>query len=82
MHIITRKRLLEFSEKHPDAEEPLDRWYRIVKRNDFDSFSDLRKIFPDVDLVGRLACFKSLKKYVDTVEIMRHASCVSEILYA
>ncbi len=52
--MITRKRLLEFSEKHPDAAEPLDRWYRIVKHSNFESFTDLRKSFPHADLVGRL----------------------------
>lgn len=57
MHIITRRRLLEFSKKYPDAYEPLDRWYRIVKRSDFDSFSELRTIFPSADQVGRLTVF-------------------------
>ena len=57
MHIITRRRLLEFGKKHPDAEEPLDRWYRIVKGTDFESFSDLRKTFPSADQVGRLTVF-------------------------
>lgn len=57
MHIITRKRLLEFSEIHPNAYEPLDRWYRAVKRTDFDSFLDLRKMFPQADRVRRLTVF-------------------------
>lgn len=57
MHIITRKRLLEFSDKHRDAYDPLDRWYRIVKFNDFRSFSHLQNIFPHTDQVGRLTVF-------------------------
>ncbi len=57
MHIITRKRLIEFSNIHPDAEVPLDRWYRIVKSTNFDSFSDLRKTFPNADQVDRLTVF-------------------------
>ena len=57
MHVITRKRLLEFSEKFPDAGEPLDRWYRIVKRTDFKSLAGLRKTFPHADQVGRLIVF-------------------------
>jgi len=57
MHVITRKRLLEFSEKHPEAEQPLDRWYRIVKRTNFESFTDLRKAFSSADRVGRLTVF-------------------------
>ena len=57
MHVITKKRLLEFSHQYPDAEEPLRRWYRILKRTDFESFSDLRRTFPSVDKVGRLTVF-------------------------
>lgn len=57
MHVITRRRLLEFSEKYSGAGEPLDRWYRIVKHTDFGSFADLRKTFPQADQVGRLIVF-------------------------
>jgi len=57
MHIITRKRLLEFSKKHPDSEEPLDRWYRIVKQSNYKSFAELRKTFPTVDQVGSFTVF-------------------------
>ena len=57
MHVITRRLLLKFGTKHPDAEEPLGRWYRIVKRTNFASFSDLRKTFPSADQVGRLTVF-------------------------
>ncbi len=57
MHIITRKRILEFVDTHPEADQALDRWYRIVKRSGFESFSDLRLTFPSADLVGRLTVF-------------------------
>ena len=57
MHIITRKRILEFSRKHPEAERPLDRWYRIAKRTHFESFPDLRKTFRSADQVGKLTVF-------------------------
>ena len=57
MHIITRKRLLEFSKKHPDSAEPLDRWYRIVKQSNYNSFSELKKTFPKADQVGKFTVF-------------------------
>lgn len=57
MHIITRKRLLEFSKKHPDSEESLDRWYRIVKQCNYNSFTELRKTFPKADQVGKFIVF-------------------------
>lgn len=57
MHIITRKRLLEFAKKHPDCSTALESWYRIVKRTDFNSFSELRQAFPSADNVGNLTVF-------------------------
>ena len=39
------------------AEELLDRWYRIMKRHNFGSFSELRHIFPSADKVGKLTVF-------------------------
>lgn len=49
MHVITRKLLLEFSEEHSEAYDPLDRWYRVVKRYEFNSFGDLLKVFPNAN---------------------------------
>jgi mRNA interferase HigB len=57
MHIITRKRLLEFTNKHPNCSTALESWYRIVKRTDFNSFIELRQTFPSVDNVGNLTVF-------------------------
>jgi mRNA interferase HigB len=57
MHVITRKRLIEFAQKHPEAGSALDHWYRIVKRTNFDSFAELRKTFPTADHVGKLTVF-------------------------
>ena len=57
MHIITRKRLLDFCKKHPDASQPLERWYRIVKHSKYKSFNELRNTFPHADQVGKLTVF-------------------------
>ena len=57
MHIITRKRLLEFAKKHPDSSSALGSWHRIVKRTDFNSFKELRQTFPGADNVGNLTVF-------------------------
>ena len=57
MRVITRTRLLEFAEKQPEADEPLDRWHRIMKRHNFKSFSELRQIYPSADKVGKLTLF-------------------------
>jgi mRNA interferase HigB len=57
MHIITRKRLNEFAEKHPDTESALANWYRLMKRNNASNFVELREVFPAADQVGKLTVF-------------------------
>jgi mRNA interferase HigB len=57
MHIITRKRILEFAKKYPDCSTALESWYRIVKRTDFNSLNELRQTFPSADIVGNLTVF-------------------------
>lgn len=57
MHIITRKRLNEFAEKHPPATSGLAHWYRALKRNNPVDFVELRRLFPHADQVGGLTVF-------------------------
>lgn len=57
MHIITRKRLLEFAKKYPDCLTALESWYRIAKHTDFKSFADLKQTFPAADKVDRFTVF-------------------------
>lgn len=57
MHVITRRRLNEFAEEHPTARAGLAHWYRVLKRNDFRTFAELRQVFPHADQVGGLTVF-------------------------
>lgn len=57
MHVITRKRLNEFAQKHPDAKSSLARWYAIMRRRRFLNFAHLREVFPQADQVGKFTVF-------------------------
>ncbi len=57
MHVITRKRLNEFAEKHPDTRSALAHWYDLAKHNNFTSFANLRETFPAADQVDKLTVF-------------------------
>lgn len=57
MHIITRKTLIKFWEKHPDSRTALIRWFKIVQKTDFNSFTELRAVFPSVDKVDQWIIF-------------------------
>ena len=57
MHVISRKRLNEFAEQHPEAKPSLAHWYHLMKRRDAANFVELRTDFPSADQVGRLTVF-------------------------
>ena len=57
MHVISRKALLLFWERHPGSEQPLRRWYTIFESTDFGSFAELRQAFPSADMVNDLTVF-------------------------
>ena len=57
MHIITRKRLNEFAEKHPAAASGLVHWYRILKKNNPANFAERRGLFSHADQVAGLTIF-------------------------
>ena len=57
VHVITRKRLIEFAARYPVSRDPLLKWYRIVSQTDFASFAAVRSVFRAVDQVGKLTVF-------------------------
>ncbi len=57
MHVISRKALREFWQRHPDSESALSRWFKIMNRSGFSSFDALRTTFPSADKVGDLIVF-------------------------
>ena len=52
MHIISRKALRQFWERHPDSKSPLSSWFKIVQRTNFRNLEELRAAFPTADQVG------------------------------
>lgn len=52
MHIVSHKAIRLFSREFPDARAPLDRWYRVAKRADWESFADVQQSFNTADFVA------------------------------
>lgn len=57
MHIISRKALRFFWERHPDSAAALTRWFTIMATSEYGSFEALRATFPSTDKVGDLIVF-------------------------
>jgi mRNA interferase HigB len=52
MHIISKKALQDFWEKHKDSEGPLKTWFSLVKASRYTGYSDLKETFGSIDKVG------------------------------
>ncbi len=57
MHIISKRMLREFWEKHPHAEGPLQEWHKNVKKAQWTKFADIRAVYSTADLVGKCVVF-------------------------
>ena len=57
MHVITRRRLNEFAVSHPQTKSALAQWYALVRKTRFQTFVELRRMFPSADIVGKFTVF-------------------------
>lgn len=51
-NIITRKTLLEYCKRYPDAAVALQVWYHELVKSEFKNFDELKKVYSSVSLVG------------------------------
>lgn len=52
MVIISKTILVAFGNEHSDSIEALNKWYKICKKENWNSLSDIKKVFGTVDYVG------------------------------
>ena len=83
MHIISRKALQQFWEKHPDSKGPLSRWFKIVQHTEFLDFDDLRTIFPSADKVSKWVIFNiggNKYRLIVVIHFNRHKVYIRHVL--
>jgi len=83
MHIITRKRLNDFAQIHPEARSALEHWFRHMRHNNFASFAELRAMFPTADQVGKLTVFNiggNRVRLIAAVHYNRHKVYIRAVL--
>jgi mRNA interferase HigB len=51
MRIISLKGLREFAKRHPDAAEPLLKWYRTFREAEWANLQDVRRVYRHADTV-------------------------------
>ncbi len=73
MHVISRRKLLEAGVLHGDLAEPLDSWYRIAKKAQWQNLVEVRRQLPTADLVGASLVF-NIKR--------NHYRLITEVFFA
>lgn len=57
MRIISNRALREFVVEYPQAENALQGWRRVIEKNRFANWAELKAAFPCIDKVGALTVF-------------------------
>ena len=57
MKIISNSALRAFAALHPQAEEPLQGWRRVIEKNRFGNWAEMKNAFNMIDKVGELTVF-------------------------
>jgi len=83
MHVISRKRLNEFAEQHPEARASLARWYQLMKQGVFADFVELKAMFSSADQVGKLTVFNvggNKVRLIAAIHYNRHKVYIRAVL--
>lgn len=83
MHIITQKRIWDAKKKYPESANALDGWYRIIKKNQFSNFAELKRVFNSIDKVGHLSVFDiggNKLRLIATIHFQRQKVYIRHIL--
>ena len=57
MHVISRKKLREYCNKHANSCEALDDWYRTVSKAKWTNLVEVQEIYPQAESVGNFTVF-------------------------
>jgi len=57
MRIIKRGALEQFWQRHPDSQASLESWYAVVRQARWKTPSEMKRVYPQADMVGRRVVF-------------------------
>ena len=57
MHIISKRRIIQFYKAHPQSKTPLLQWFQEIKKGTFRNIAEIRSLYPHADKVGRRTVF-------------------------
>jgi mRNA interferase HigB len=77
MHLMSIRNLRRDAARYPDAQQPIEDWYNIVRRNDWANLEVVRETYRDAEAVGNFTAFNIKgNKYRLIVDIDYESSTV------
>jgi mRNA interferase HigB len=61
MNVISRPAILVAAQRHPQAAEWLNAWWKVAKSQQWTNLSDVRAVYPSADQVGGCLIFDAPK---------------------
>jgi mRNA interferase HigB len=81
MRIIKRAALIRFWEKHPDAKASLEAWYVVVRKANWTTPIEMKRVYGNADLVGRRTVFNIAGNKYRLVARVNYISQIVFVLY-
>ena len=82
MRVFSRRAIREFVRAHPDAFEPLDRWYRTSRKAEWKTLAEVRTDFGHADVVGKFTVFNmggNKYRLITTIKYQWHTIYIRHI---
>ena len=57
MRVISKKRLREFWQRHANARAPLEEWYAVTRKANWQKFTDVKTTYRAADSVNQFVVF-------------------------
>ena len=83
MKIISNSALRAFAARHAQADDALQGWRRVIEKNRFGNWAELRAAFNTVDKVGELAVFDiggNKYRLIAYIRFERQIVCIKAVL--
>ncbi|WAN68844.1 type II toxin-antitoxin system HigB family toxin [Moorena producens JHB] len=83
MHVISYRRLREFSEKHADCHDALDNWYKIANQATWSNLVEVQSVFRKAEAVGNFTVFNikgNKYRLIVSIDYEKHLIYIKYIL--
>src|SRR5260364_278899 len=83
MHVIAMPLQIDFSPNRPDAKYPMQAWFRLMTRQTFADFNELRVTFPTADYVAGVTVFNmggNKYRLIAAIDYNRHKVFIRTVL--